>query len=131
DHVQRFLLELGAGFAFVGRQVPLEVEGQDFRLDLLFYHLKLRCFVVVELKSGPFDPSFVGQLNLYLSIVDDQLRHQEDRPTIGLLLCKSKTKLVVEYALRGMAAPMGVAEWESRLTDQLPDDLEGSLPSIA
>jgi len=130
DHMQRFLLELGAGFAFIGRQVPLVVGDKDFRLDLLFYHLKLRCFVVVELKAGPFDPGYVGQLNLYLSAVDDQLRHSEDRPTIGLLLCKSKTRLVVEYALRGMTSPMGIAQWETTLTDQLPDELEGSLPSI-
>ncbi len=130
DHIQRFLLELGAGFAFVGRQVLLEVGDQDFRLDLLFYHLKLRCFVVVELKAVPFDPSFVGKLNLYLSAVDDLLRHPDDKPTIGLLLCKSKNELVVEYALRGFNSPMGVAQWEEQLTETLPEDLKGSLPSI-
>ncbi len=106
------------------------MEDQDFYLDLLFYHLKLRCFVVVELKCVPFDPGFVGQLNLYLSAVDDLLRHPDDKPTIGLLLCKSKRKLVVEYALRGLNSPMGVAEWETRLTETLPDELKGSLPSI-
>lgn len=130
DHIQTFLLEMGAGFAFVGRQVLLEVEDQDFYLDLLFYHLNLRCFVVVELKAVPFDPGFVGQLNLYLAAVDDLLRHPDDKPTIGLLLCKSKKKLVVEYALRGFKSPMGVAEWETRLTKTLPDEFEGSLPSI-
>lgn len=130
DHIQRFLLELGAGFAFVGRQVLLEVGDQDFYIDLLFYHLKLRCFVVIELKAVPFDPAFVGQTNLYLSAVDDQLRHPDDKPTIGLLLCRSKNKLVVEYALRGLKSPIGVADWETRLVDSLPEDLKGSLPSI-
>jgi len=130
DHVQRFLLEMGSGFAFVGRQVPLEVGNRDFSLDLLFYHLKLRCFVVVELKAVPFDPAFVGQLNLYLSAVDDLLRHPDDKRTIGLLLCKSKDTLVVEYALRGLESPMGVADWETELTERLPDDLKGSLPTI-
>ena len=130
DHIQKFLLEMGAGFAFVGRQVLLEVDDQDFYLDLLFYHLKLRCFVVVELKAMSFDPGFVGQLNLYLSAVDDLLRHPDDRTTIGLLLCKSKKELVVEYALRGFSNPMGVAEWETQLTESLPEELKGSLPSI-
>ncbi len=130
DHVQRFLLEMGTGFAFVGRQVPLEVGDRDYSLDLLFYHLKLRCFVVVELKAVPFDPAFVGQLNLYLSAVDDLLRHPDDKRTIGLLLCKSKDTLVVEYALRGLTSPVGVADWETELTRRLPDDLKGSLPSI-
>jgi predicted nuclease of restriction endonuclease-like (RecB) superfamily len=130
EHIQRFLLELGAGFAFVGRQVLLEVGDQDFYIDLLFYHLKLRCFVVIELKAVPFDPAFVGQTNLYLSAVDDQLRHPDDRPTIGLLLCRSKNKLVVEYALRGLKSPIGVADWETRLVDSLPEDLKGSLPTI-
>jgi predicted nuclease of restriction endonuclease-like (RecB) superfamily len=130
-HIQRFLLELGTGFAFVGRQVPLEIGDQDYFIDLLFYHLKLRCFVVIELKTVPFEASFVGQLNLYLSATDDLLRHPDDKPTIGLLLCRSKNKLVVEYALRGLANPIGVAEWETRLVESLPADLEGSLPSVA
>ncbi len=130
DHIQKFLLELGAGFAFVGRQVLLEVGNQDFRLDLLFYHLKLRCYVVIELKAVSFDPSFTGTLNLYLSAVDDLLRHPDDKPTIGLLLCKSKDDLVVEYALDGYRRPMGVAQWESQLTQSLPDDLKDSLPTI-
>lgn len=130
DHIQHFLLELGAGFAFVGRQVHLEVGGEDFYLDLLFYHLKLRCYVVVELKAVPFAPDFVGKLNLYLSAVDDLLRHPDDQPAIGLLLCKSKKQLIVEYALRGFSKPMGVAGWETQLTETLPEELKGSLPSI-
>jgi predicted nuclease of restriction endonuclease-like (RecB) superfamily len=130
EHIQRFLLELGAGFAFVGRQVLLEVGDQDFYIDLLFYHLKLRCFVVIELKAVPFDPAFVGQTNLYLSAVDEQLRHPDDKPTLGLLLCRSKNKLVVEYALRGLKSPIGVADWETRLVDSLPEELKGSLPTI-
>lgn len=130
EHLKDFLLELGAGFAFVGRQKRLEVEGEEYRIDLLFYHLRLRCYVVVELKAVPFAPAFVGQLNLYLSAVDDLLRHPDDKPSIGLLLCKSRKKLVVEYALRGLDTPMGVAEWTTRLTEELPDELKGSLPSI-
>ena len=106
DHIQRFLLEMGAGFAFVGRQVLLEVGDSDFRVDLLFYHLQLRRFVVVELKAVPFSPAFVGQMNLYLSAVDDLMRHPDDAPTIGLLLCKGKDRMVVEYALRDLAKPL-------------------------
>jgi len=130
DHIQRFLLEMGAGFAFVGRQVLLEVGDSDFRVDLLFYHLQLRRFVVVELKAVAFSPAFVGQMNLYLSAVDDLMRHPDDAPTIGLLLCKGKDRMVVEYALRDLAKPLGVADWEPRLVDVLPDDLKGSLPTI-
>jgi predicted nuclease of restriction endonuclease-like (RecB) superfamily len=131
DHIQRFLLELGAGFAFVGRQVHLEFASRDFYLDLLFYHLKLRRYVVVELKAVPFDTAFVGTLNLYLSAVDDLLRHPDDQPSIGLLLCRSKDKLVAEYALRGFNKPIGVAEWETEIVKKLPDELKSSLPSIA
>ena len=130
DHIQRFLLELGSGFAFVGRQVPLEVGDQDFRIDLLFYHLTLRCYVVVELKAVPFDPAFVGQLNLYLSAVDDLLRHPDDQPTIGLLLCREKDKVVVEYALRHLKRPIGVAGWETKLVEKLPKALKASLPTV-
>ena len=130
DQVQRFLLELGSGFAFVGRQVALEVGDRDFLVDLLFYHLKLRCYVVVELKAVAFDPAFVGQLNLYLSATDDLLRHPDDQPTIGLLLCRAKNKLVVEYALRHHGRPIGVAQWQTRLVEKLPKALEGSLPSV-
>jgi predicted nuclease of restriction endonuclease-like (RecB) superfamily len=130
DHLQRFLLELGAGFAFVGRQVLLEVGDRDYYVDLLFYHLKLRRFVVIELKAGPFDPAYVGQMNLYLSAVDDLLRHPDDKPTIGLLLCKGKDRLVVEYALRDVQKPIGVAEWETRLVETLPEELQCSLPTV-
>jgi predicted nuclease of restriction endonuclease-like (RecB) superfamily len=129
-HVERFLLELGSGFAFVGRQVPLEVGGDDFKLDLLFYHFKLRRFVVVELKAVKFDPGMVGQLHMYLSAVDDMLKQPDDQPTIGLLLCRGKNELVVEYALRDQRRPMGVADWETQLVEKLPDSLKGSLPSI-
>ena len=110
DHIQRFLLELGAGFAFVGRQVALEVGDRDSLIDLLFYHLKLRRFVVVELKAVPFDPAFAGQINVYLSAVDDLLRHPDDKLTIGLLLCRGKDRLVAEYALRDIGKPIGEAE---------------------
>ena len=130
DHVQRFLLALGTGFAFVGRQVHLEVGERDFYVDLLFYHLKLRCYVVVELKAVPFDPAFVGTLNLYLSAVDDLLRHPDDRPSIGLLLCRGKDRMVVEYALRGLTQPIGVAQWETQMIQSLPVEFAGSLPSV-
>ena len=130
DHIQQFLLELGAGFAFVGRQVHLEFASADFYLDLLFYHLKLRRFVVVELKAVPFEPRFVGTLNMYLSAVDDLLRHPDDQPSIGLLLCRAKDELVVEYALRGFMKPIGVAEWETQIVRELPDELRGSLPTV-
>ncbi|MBK8538771.1 MAG: DUF1016 family protein [Ardenticatenia bacterium] len=128
QHITRFLLELGAGFAFVGRQVHLEVGGDDFFIDLLFYHLKLRCFVVVELKAGAFKPEHAGQLNFYLSAVDAQMRAEHDAPTIGLLLCKSRNKVVAEYALRDLSKPIGVAEYQ--LVEALPADLQSSLPSI-
>jgi len=131
DHIQRFLLELGAGFAFVGRQVHLEIGSQDFYLDLLFYHLKLRRYVVVELKAVPFNPDFAGKMNLYLSAVDDLLRHPDDQPSMGLLLCRSKDKLVVEYALRDIKKPIGVAEWETTLVKSLPTDLKSSLPTVS
>ena len=130
DHIQRFLLEMGAGFAFVGRQVQLEVGDDDFQIDILFYHLKLRRYVVVELKAVPFNAAFVGQMNLYLSAVDDLLRHPDDEPTIGLLLCKGKNRVIVEYALRGFTKPVGVADWETLLVDSLPDELKGSLPTV-
>jgi hypothetical protein len=130
DHIQRFLLELGTGFAFVGRQVLIEVGDKDFYIDLLFYHLRLRCYVVIELKAAPFDPAFVGQLNFYLSAADDLLRHADDKPAIGLLLCRSKSEVVVEYALRNLKKPIGVAEWETRIVQSLPDELKGNLPTV-
>ena len=127
-HVTDFLLELGAGFAFVGRQVRLEVGGDEFFLDLLFYHLKLRCYVVIELKGGKFKPEHLGQLGFYLTAVDTQVKHSDDGPTIGLLLCKGKNKVVAEYALRNNAQPLGVAEYQ--LVESLPAELQTSLPSI-
>ncbi len=130
DHVQKFLLELGAGFAFVGRQVHLEFSSKDYYLDLLFYHLKLRCYVTVELKAVPFEPEFVGKLNMYMGAVDDLLRHADDKPTIGLLLCKGKDRIIAEYALSGFTRPIGVADWKKQLTEALPADLKGSLPSV-
>lgn len=130
EHIQSFLLELGQGFAFVGRQVHLEVGGQDFYLDLLFYHLKLRCYVVIELKACDFEPGFISQLNMYQNIVNDILCHPDDKPTIGLLLVKGKNKTVVEYSLSGYQNPIGVAEWKNQLTQSLPKELQSSLPSI-
>lgn len=127
-HVTEFLLKLGAGFAFVGRQVLLDVGGDEFFIDLLFYHLKLRCYVVIELKGGKFKPEHLGQLSFYLTAVDEQLRHPQDNPTIGLLLCRSKNKVVAEYALRTNAQPLGVAEYQ--LLESLPPELQTSLPSI-
>jgi predicted nuclease of restriction endonuclease-like (RecB) superfamily len=130
DHVQRFLLELGAGFAFVGRRVHLEVGGDDFYLDLLFYHLRLRRYVVIELKARAFEPGDVGQINLYRAAVDDLLRHPDDQPTIGLLLCRGKNKLVVEYALSGLDKSIAVADWKKQITETLPAEFQGSLPTI-
>lgn len=127
-HVTEFLLELGAGFAFVGRQVLLDVGGEEFIIDLLFYHLKLRCYVVIELKGGKFKPEHLGQLGFYLTAVDRQVKSEHDNPTIGLLLCKSKNKIVAEYALGDKSQPMGIAEF--KLLDSLPAELQTSLPSI-
>lgn len=128
QHISRFLLELGAGFAFVGRQVHLEVGGDDFFIDLLFYHLKLRCYVVVELKAGAFKPEHAGQLGFYLTAVDAQVKAEQDGPTIGLLLCRTKNRVVAEYALRDSNKPIGVAEYQ--LVEALPKELQTSLPSI-
>ncbi|QKV55456.1 PDDEXK nuclease domain-containing protein [Comamonas antarctica] len=128
-HITRFLLELGAGFAFVGRQFRLEVGGDEFFIDLLFYHTRLKCYVVVELKATAFRPEHAGQLNFYLAAVDAQVKAEDDKPTIGLLLCKQQNRLVAEYALSGIDKPIGVAEYQ--LLRDLPDALEQSLPSIA
>ncbi len=128
QHVSRFLLELGAGFAYVGRQVPMEVGGDDFFIDLLFYHLKLHCYVVVELKAGAFKPEHAGQLSFYLTAVDAQLKSALDAPTIGLLLCKTKNRVVAEYALRDSAKPIGIAEYQ--LVESLPAKLQTSLPTV-
>jgi len=126
--LQKFLLELGVGFAFVGSQYPLEVDGEDFFIDLLFYHLKLRRFVVIDLKMDQFRPEYAGKMNFYLSAVDDLLKHSSDQPSLGIILCKTNKKMVVEYALRDTSKPLGVAEY--RITAALPERLKGNLPSI-
>ncbi len=127
-HVEKFLVELGAGFAFVGRQYKLEISDKDFYIDLLFYHLGMRCFVVIELKKGDFIPEYAGKMNFYCSAVDDILKHTTDQPTIGLILCQGKDKLFAEYSLKDINKPIGISEYE--LTRALPDNYKGSLPSI-
>ena len=127
-HLEQFLLELGAGFAFVGRQYHLEISNRDFYIDLLFYNFKLRSFIVIELKKGEFKPEYAGKLNFYCSAVDDLLKHPTDQPTIGLILCQSKDKLFAEYALKDINKPIGISEYE--LTQALPDKLKSSLPTI-
>lgn len=126
--LKSFLLELGVGFAFVASQYRLEVGGSDFFLDLLFYHLKLRCFFVIDLKAKAFEPEFVGKMNFYLAAVDDQLRHPTDQPSIGLIICKTKNRIVAEYALRNSKTPIGISEY--RLAESLPSALQGTLPTI-
>ena len=130
-HIRRFLLELGAGFAFVGENVHLEVGGEDFYIDLLFYHLKLRAFLVIDLKVRPSQPEFAGKMNFYLSAVDDLLHHPDDQPSIGLILCKAGNQVVAEYALRDIAKPVGVSSYVTRLVESLPADLQDSLPTVA
>lgn len=128
DHVARFLVELGAGFAYVGRQVNLEVGDSDFFLDLLFYHLKLHCYVVIELKATAFKPEHIGQLGFYMAAIDGEVKSEVDGPTIGLLLCKTKDEVVAEYALRNISAPLGVSEYD--LVKDLPEPLATNLPTI-
>lgn len=128
EHITQFLLELGAGFAYVGKQVPLQVGERDFFLDLLFYHIHLHCYVVIELKAIDFEPEHTGKLNFYITAVDEILRKDGDAATIGILLCKNKDKLVAEYALKDINKPIGVSEYQ--LTQSLPDNLKSSLPSI-
>ena len=128
SHIQKFLLELGRGFAFVGRQYRIDVSDREFYLDLLFYHLHLRCFVVVDLKKGDFKPEYAGKMNFYCSAVDDLLRHPQDASTIGLILCQTKDRILAEYALRDIHKPIGVADYE--FTRALPPELASSLPSI-
>jgi len=128
ESMTKFLLELGQGFAFVGRQYKLNVGGTEFKCDLLFYHLELECYVVVELKVVPFKPEFAGKLNFYVSVVDEEVKKEKDHPTIGILICKSKNNTVVEYALKNINSPIGVSEYQ--LTHELPDTLKSSLPSI-
>ena len=130
DEVQKFLLELGSGFSFVGRQVHLEVGDQDFYIDLLFYHLKLRCFVVIDLKTEAFKPEFAGKMNFYLSAADDLLRHSDDQPSIGIILCKTRNKVIAEYALRDVKKPVGVSSYVTRLVEKLPQKFESMLPSV-
>jgi hypothetical protein len=127
-HLEKFLIELGVGFAFIGRQYHIQVGDSDFYIDLLFYHVRLRCYVVIELKKGSFKPEYAGKLNLYLNAADDQLRHKDDKPTIGLILCQDKNKIVAEYALRGLDKAIGVSEYQ--LTQTLPEELKSSLPTI-
>ncbi|ABQ25217.1 PDDEXK nuclease domain-containing protein [Geotalea uraniireducens] len=127
-HLEKFLLELGQGFAFVGRQYHLEVSDKDFYIDLLFYHLRLRCFVVIELKKGDFKPEYAGKMNFYCSVVDDKLKHDTDQPTIGLILCQTKDRILAEYALRDINKPIGVSDYE--LTRALPESLKSALPTI-
>lgn len=127
-HLEKFLLELGQGFAFVGRQYHLAVSDKDFYLDLLFFHLKLRCFIVIELKKGEFKPEYAGKMNFYCSVVDDQFRNEADQPTIGLILCQTKDRILAEYTLRDIHKPIGISAYE--LTRALPDNLKSSLPTV-
>ena len=127
-HITSFLLELGTGFSFIGQQVPVKIDNQDFYIDLLFYHIKLKCYVVVELKAIEFKAEFAGKMNLYLSAIDDSLKTDFENPTIGLLLCKSKSKIIAEYALRGMTQPIGIAEYE--INKAIPKEIKTELPTI-
>ena len=127
-HMEKFLIELGSGFAFVGRQYKLEIGDDEFYIDLLFYHLKLRCFIVVELKKGKFKPEYSGQVNFYCSAIDGILAHKDDKPTIGLILCQEKNEIVAEYSLKNMTQPIGISEYQ--LTEVLPKEFESSLPTI-
>ncbi len=127
-HITAFLLELGSGFALVGQQYNLNVGGDDFFIDLLFYHLNLRCYVVIELKADKLTPKDVGQLDFYLSAVDGELKRADDAPTIGLLLCKERNRVVAEYAVRNKTSPIGIAEY--KLSEMLPSEIQSQLPSI-
>jgi len=131
NHIQKFLIELGQGFAFVGQQYSIQAGGKDLLIDLLFYHLKLRCYIVVELKAGEFDSRDAGQMSAYLSAVDDQLKRPDDEPTIGIILCKTKDDVFVEYVLRNFNRPIGVAGFEVKLVEKLPKELKSSLPTVA
>ncbi len=128
EHITKFLLELGAGFAFIGKQYHLEILNKDFYLDLLFYHTKLHAYIAIELKVGDFKPEHVGKLNFYLSAIDEQLKDSLDNPSIGIILCKDKNKLIAEYALKDITKPIGVSEYQ--LTEAIPENLRGNLPSI-
>ena len=124
DHVQKFLLELGKGFAFIARQYHLEIDGDDYYIDMLFYHVKLRCYIVIELKNTQFKAEYAGKINLYLSAVDDLLRHPDDKPTIGLILCKTKKQFTAEYALRDLSKPIGIASYTTKISKSLPKELK-------
>ncbi len=128
EHMEKFLIELGSGFAFVGRQYKLKVSDSDFYIDLLFYHLKLRCYVVIELKKGKFKPEYSGQVNFYCSAIDETVAHENDNPTIGLILCQEKNEIIAEYSLKNMSQPIGISQYE--LTEVLPKEFESSLPTI-
>jgi len=128
QHPERFLLELGAGFAFIGRQFHFDISGDDFYIDMLFYHLELRCYVAIELKHGAFKPEYAGKMNFYLNVVDDKLKHETDNQSIGMILCQDKKKVLAEYALRGLNKPIGISEYE--LTRALPEELKSALPTI-
>ncbi len=128
QHLEKFLIELGAGFAFVGRQYHIEVSNKDFYIDLLFYHLKLRCFLVIDLKKGDFKPEYTGKMNFYCSVVDDKVKHETDNPTIGLILCQTKDRILAEYAMRDIQKPIGVSDYE--LTRALPKKLKSVLPTV-
>jgi len=130
NHLQKFLLELGQGFAFISRQYHLEIGGEDSYIDLLFYHYKLKCFVVIELKAGPFKPTDAGQVNFYLAAVDKLLKQPGDNPTIGMILCKERNKITAEYALSNLKSPIGVSSYTANLVEKLPKELKGKLPSI-
>ena len=127
-HIRDYLLELGSGFAFVGSQYRLDVGGEEFLIDQLFYHLKLRCYFILELKAGKFKPEYLGKLNFYLSAIDDLLREDGDNLSVGLILCRGENQTVVEYALRDLSKPIGISSYE--LTKILPENLRGNLPTI-
>lgn len=127
-NITQFLLELGTGFSFVGKQFPIQLANKEFRIDLLFYHLKLRCFIVIDLKVVDFEPEFAGKLNFYLNVIDDQMKHENDNPTIGMIICKTKNTIEAEYSLKGIDKPIGISEYE--LLKILPEKFKGSLPSI-
>jgi predicted nuclease of restriction endonuclease-like (RecB) superfamily len=126
-HIQKFLLELGVGFSFMGRQYRLEVGDSEFFIDLLFYHVRLRCYVVIELKTTEFRPEYTGKINFYINVINDQCRHPDDQPTIGIVLCRSHNQAVVQYALQGFSQPIGVSTYQ--LTDSLPEAVAIGLPS--
>lgn len=130
DHIEKFVRELGQGFTFYGRQVSIEVGGKDFYIDLLFYHVRLRCYFVIELKATDFKPEFAGKMNFYLTAIDRQLKHETDNPSIGLLICKRKNDFIAEYALQDIRKPMGIVGYETKIVEALPQKLQGKLPAV-